>query len=165
MSHRVCPACLKAVDASLFTSKDPRTNCSPCRSAKNKKRNSDWQAANRQRVNEKTRRHRANRYQLEGRWRDSSPKSVALASWMAELKSKPCADCNRSFEACCMDFDHRDGTTKSYNVGSMFAHHYSRELIETELQKCELVCSNCHRIRTRDRRIGSGNRKTLKEAA
>jgi hypothetical protein len=55
-----------------------------------------------------------------------------------------------------MDFDHKEGTIKQYNVGSMFAHHYSRELIEKELLKCVLVCSNCHRIRTQKRRIGSG---------
>lgn len=73
---------------------------------------------------------------------------------MIELKSNPCYDCQQSFDTCCMDFDHRDGTEKKYNIGSMFAHHYSRELIQQELNKCDLVCANCHRIRTRDRRIG-----------
>jgi hypothetical protein len=57
-----------------------------------------------------------------------------------------------------MDFDHKDGTVKEYNLGSMFAHHYARELIEKELAKCDLVCSNCHRVRTRDRRTGSGGK-------
>jgi hypothetical protein len=28
--------------------------------------------------------------------------------------------------------------------------------IEKELKKCDLVCSNCHRIRTQKRRTGSG---------
>lgn len=77
---------------------------------------------------------------------------------MNELKSKPCHDCGGTFEICCMDFDHRVGTEKTYNIGSMFAHHYSSELIQIELDKCDLVCANCHRIRTRDRRIGSGKR-------
>lgn len=54
-----------------------------------------------------------------------------------------------------MDFDHRLGEKKEFNVGSMFAHHYSRELIEKEVAKCDLVCANCHRVRTRNRRIGS----------
>ena len=58
---------------------------------------------------------------------------------------------------CCMDFDHHKGDKKAHNIGSMFAHHYSRELIQTELDKCDLVCANCHRIRTRDRRTGNGN--------
>jgi hypothetical protein len=53
-----------------------------------------------------------------------------------------------------MDFDHREGTTKKYNVGSMFAHHHSKASIEEEVAKCDLVCSNCHRIRTQKRRKG-----------
>ena len=75
---------------------------------------------------------------------------------MIELKSKPCTDCKQTFPICCMHFDHKEGTNKKYNIGSMFAHHYSRELIEKELSKCELVCANCHAIRTQKRRIGSG---------
>jgi L-lysine 2,3-aminomutase len=58
-----------------------------------------------------------------------------------------------------MDFDHRDGNEKSHNVGSMVAHHYSKELIAQEIEKCDLVCANCHRVRTRDRRVGSGVNK------
>ncbi len=115
-----------------------------------------WVEANRGKLNEAVRKYRANRYAKEGCWRDSSPKSSALKAWMNEIKSRPCVDCGGRFEICCMDFDHKDGTAKEYNVGSMFAHHYSRELIEKELVKCELVCSNCHRVRTRNRRTGSG---------
>ena len=86
---------------------------------------------------------------------------MALKAWMLELKSRPCADCGGVFPVCCMDFDHRDGTEKAYNLGSMFAHHYSRELIQTELDKCDLVCANCHRVRTRNRRLGSGKQRQL----
>ena len=74
---------------------------------------------------------------------------------MIEIKSGPCADCGNRFETCCMDFDHKDGSSKLFNIGTMFAHHYSMELIKEELAKCELVCANCHRIRTRNRRTGT----------
>jgi hypothetical protein len=113
-----------------------------------------WAALNRDKVNANARAYRARRYAAEGRWRQEGPKAAALMAWMAQLKAKPCTDCGGHFQACCMDFDHIRGT-KKYNVGSMFAHHYSRELIESELANCELVCSNCHRVRTRDRKIGS----------
>ena len=83
---------------------------------------------------------------------------------MAEIKSNPCVDCGNKFDACCMDFDHVRGE-KVYNIGSMFAHHYSKDLIEAELAKCELVCSNCHRIRTRDRRIGSGKNARIQRVS
>lgn len=115
-----------------------------------------WTENNRELLNAKVRKYRKARYEKEGQWRDNSPKSVAAKQWMNEIKSKPCQDCGNSFDICCMDFDHRDGTDKKYNIGSMFAHHYSRELIEQELAKCDLVCANCHRIRTKNRRIGSG---------
>lgn len=118
-------------------------------------RERNWRKNNREYLNANVRAYRKRRYAKDGRWRDDSPKATALKAWMIEIKSKPCRDCKGSFPVCCMDFDHRVGTTKSYNVGSMFAHHYARKLIETELEKCDLVCSNCHRIRTRDRRTGS----------
>jgi len=110
-------------------------------------------------MNKNVREYRARRYIEEGQWRDNSPKAMAAKAWMIEIKSNPCHDCGGVFDICCMDFDHRAGTEKKYNIGSMFAHHYSRELIESELAKCDLVCANCHRIRTRERRTGSGKHK------
>jgi len=122
-------------------------------------RESHWVENNREKHNRNVREYRARRYASEGQWHNNSPKAVAAKAWMNEIKSKPCRDCGGIFEVCCMDFDHREGTKKTYNIGSMFAHHYSAELIQIELDKCDLVCANCHRIRTRDRRIGSGKYK------
>ena len=128
----------------------PPKFCSPVCRYKN------WTANNRERLNKSVREYRARRYIKEGRWRDEGPKAAALKEWMVQLKSKPCTDCGNRFPVCCMDFDHHKGDNKSYNIGSMFAHHYSRELIQTELDKCDLVCANCHRIRTRNRKTGNG---------
>lgn len=119
-------------------------------------RHRHWRKNNRQKIRDAQKRNRAKRYKKDKRWVDSGPKAVALKLWMIELKSKPCTDCGGKFPVCCMDFDHIPGSTKSYDIGSMFAHHYSRQLIEKELLKCELVCANCHRIRTRDRKLGGG---------
>lgn len=55
-----------------------------------------------------------------------------------------------------MDFDHVRGI-KKYNIAHMVKLAYSIEAIKKELEKCELVCSNCHRIRTRNRRTKNGN--------
>lgn len=46
-----------------------------------------------------------------------------------------------------MDFDHANGG-KSGNVARMVSCGYKLELIKEEIAKCELVCSNCHRLRT-----------------
>lgn len=119
-------------------------------------REKHWASNNRDKLNENVRAYRQRRYLEEGHWREEGPKAQELKAWMLKLKSQPCKDCKTCFDTCCMDFDHRAGTEKKYNVASMFAHHYSKQLIEAEILKCDLVCANCHRIRTRDRRLGSG---------
>lgn len=147
----VCAAC-----QSPFTAQNVRKGrrfCSPACRVRH------WATNNREQLNAGVRKYRAARYAKEGRWRDEGPLAVEMKPWMLEIKAAPCTDCGGTFPSCCMDFDHREGTTKAYNVGSMFAHHYSRALIESELAKCDLVCSNCHRIRTHDRRTGNGRYK------
>ena len=58
----------------------------------------------------------------------------------------PCADCGDIFPAVCMDFDHRDPTTKSFTISQGLSNLPTT--IMTEMAKCDIVCSNCHRIRT-----------------
>jgi hypothetical protein len=53
-----------------------------------------------------------------------------------------------------MDFDHLDGDTKDFNIASFKVLGLSWHSVLLEIDKCELVCSNCHRIRTRDRITG-----------
>jgi hypothetical protein len=67
-----------------------------------------------------------------------------------ELKSLPCADCGGNFPPYVMDFDHLDATIKKFNVG--VNKRYGWEVMLREVAKCELVCANCHRIRTHQRR-------------
>lgn len=59
-------------------------------------------------------------------------------------KDAPCMDCDQRYPHYVMDFDHRDPSTKILNVG------LSRSLARTlaEIEKCDLVCANCHRTRT-----------------
>lgn len=63
------------------------------------------------------------------------------------LKRKPCMDCGLTFPPCCMDFDHRDPSLKIAPVGRLVA-TASRQRLLAEIAKCDLVCSNCHRLRT-----------------
>lgn len=62
-------------------------------------------------------------------------------------KANSCADCGYTYPSECMDFDHISGAVKVANVSDMHGHHTAW----AEIQKCQLVCSNCHRIRTRQR--------------
>lgn len=72
-----------------------------------------------------------------------------LMEFINEQKDKPCADCGVKYPSYVMDFDHRDRGEKFSSVSQMATLHYaSKEKIIKEINKCDLVCSNCHRIRT-----------------
>jgi hypothetical protein len=48
-----------------------------------------------------------------------------------------------------MDFDHRDPADKAFRVTEGRATLMSRARLLAEVGKCDIVCANCHRIRTR----------------
>lgn len=74
-----------------------------------------------------------------------------------ELKKAPCTDCRESFAPECMDFDHRDPTMKLRDVSRMVGR--PSEEILAEIAKCDLICANCHRTRTKKRRQGVTRKK------
>lgn len=68
------------------------------------------------------------------------------------LKQKPCLDCGRSYPPWVMDFDHRDGETKLYDVSTLWKSRKSSwARLKAEVVKCDVICANCHRQRTHDR--------------
>ena len=69
-------------------------------------------------------------------------------AWIDEVKSTPCLDCGGRFPPECMDFDHRDPSEKLFNVSQAAVSGNSLESVKAEIAKCDLVCANCHRIRT-----------------
>ena len=71
-----------------------------------------------------------------------------LKHQLVVAKGGKCLDCGGIFPDCCMDFDHRDPNEKSFGIGEGVAQHKSLEKLMIEADKCDLVCSNCHRIRT-----------------
>lgn len=68
-------------------------------------------------------------------------------------KSVPCADCGGTFDPVCMDFDHRDGVEKLKEV-SRLVYTTSVDVVLAEIAKCDVVCANCHRLRSKARGIG-----------
>ena len=72
---------------------------------------------------------------------------------LAALKARPCADCGVQYPPYVMDFDHVRGE-KLFNVSAK-AGSMARERRDAEIAKCDLVCANCHRIRTHLRRAGA----------
>lgn len=82
----------------------------------------------------------------------ASKKSVNLKRTKFNLlkSERPCYDCGGVFPPEAMDWDHRPGVIKCFDIGTGLASH-SEEACIDEINKCQLVCANCHRIRTQAR--------------
>jgi hypothetical protein len=92
--------------------------------------------------------HRIKTWSDAPRVRDT-PRRVAFRAWLDRTKDQPCADCDGRFPPAAMDFDHRDPAAKTCGVTKMA--HYSVARVLAEIAKCDLVCVNCHRLRTHRR--------------
>lgn len=62
---------------------------------------------------------------------------------------KGCMDCDYKGHFAALQLDHRPGTDKKERISAFLSR--GRELLKTEMRKCDVVCSNCHAIRTFDR--------------
>jgi hypothetical protein len=94
------------------------------------------------------------------RWRDglsaerkaaiqakSTDRAKRVKVWIAEYKvAQGCADCGYRTHHAALDFDHVRGK-KLLNVCLSKSIAQARQ----EIEKCEVVCANCHRIRTYER--------------
>jgi hypothetical protein len=105
-----------------------QTCCKICRKARDAKRFSDPEARKRQYAINKNSMNK-NRQRLYD-----------------YAKDKSCIICGESDNAC-LQFDHRDGTNKLFNV-SEGVNKYGWIKIFAEISKCDILCANCHHKRT-----------------
>lgn len=70
-------------------------------------------------------------------------------------QGSPCADCGENYPYWIMDFDHLDD--KAFNISAFRTVTSDIDVVKREIEKCEVVCSNCHRDRTHNRLIKSGS--------
>jgi hypothetical protein len=107
--------------------------CKPCRQTYDH----DYHARNRER----------RRQQVKERRR-------RLHAWNNELKSSmPCADCGQFFPPVAMTWDHLPGSEKITEVSNLVRAGKTLQA-RKEVEKCELVCANCHAVRSYDRLTG-----------
>ena len=66
-------------------------------------------------------------------------------------QNKTCPDCNVSYPYYVMDFDHIPDN-KIESISKMASWFPIKEIIE-DIDKCEVVCANCHRERTHHRKM------------
>lgn len=70
-----------------------------------------------------------------------------IARWAQTLKDEPCTDCGQKYHFAAMQWDHLPGCNKVGNLAKLIQSGSKKAILE-EVAKCELVCANCHAIRT-----------------
>ncbi len=126
---RQCTKCLQWKDEANFyprhnSNKAPRTQCKACELQKRQQ--------NRQPV----------LYTDSERSR-SQQRHLAQDQWIDSVKqANPCAVCGESAIEC-LDFHHVDTTTKLFRLNAV--HRRGAVVVWREVNKCCLLCANCHR--------------------
>lgn len=93
--------------------------------------------------------------------RRSSQTRDAWRNAVDDLKRAPCTDCGGTYHPCVMQFDHV-GTDKVAGIAVLLRKSTLRAVL-AEILKCELVCANCHALRTWERLVGAaGETRTRK---
>ena len=84
-----------------------------------------------------------------------SPRAQKRAEKWSAVQSikiqRGCADCGYNAHGVALQFDHMDGFDKKNTVSNLIRSDYGWEAIMAEIDKCEVVCANCHAIRTKAR--------------
>lgn len=60
-----------------------------------------------------------------------------------DLLGGKCVECG-SMEK--LDFDHKDPSTKTFPIGKLM--NFSEDIVLEELKKCQLLCEDCHDVKT-----------------
>jgi hypothetical protein len=82
-----------------------------------------------------------------------SEKSKSKKNLVQELKAKPCTDCGKEYPYYVMQFDHRPGEEKLFVLSNWM--RPTKDALRAEAAKCDVVCTNCHLVRTYVRREAS----------
>ncbi len=133
--RKICCTCQRDVPLSLFNRRAAardglQSRCRDCASVWYQE-NRSAHVANVRRRNDRV---RAELHQL-------------LAAYLAE---HPCVDCGER-DIRCLEFDHRDPTTKLYEISQLLRLTLSRSRMLAEIDKCDVRCANCHRRVTVER--------------
>lgn len=93
----------------------------------------------------------------------SKAKKIRLSEnrklYLSYLKGQSCIDCGEN-NPIVLDHDHRDDTIKIESISKMMTLGYGWDTVLIEINKCDIRCANCHRIRTA-KQFGWYNSMTL----
>ena len=75
---------------------------------------------------------------------------LGIRDYIRSLKhGRACTDCKNNFPHYVLDYDHRPDESKLEDISKIASkRNWTRDRIDAEIAKCDIVCANCHRIRT-----------------
>lgn len=73
--------------------------------------------------------------------------SEVLRELQAYKEDRGCKDCRKSFPHYVLEFDHLP-RFKKIDIVYRVLKNYGADMAWREVAKCEVVCSNCHKLRT-----------------
>lgn len=72
-------------------------------------------------------------------------REAKLLQWFREYKEALCCTICGEDHPACLDFHHRDPNEKEMEISTALSYGWSKERILVEIEKCDILCSNCHR--------------------
>jgi hypothetical protein len=97
-------------------------------------------ACDRQNRQKTAARNRLQHPDRDRKWRQD--RNAVKREFLLSLKIA-CSRCGEDHPAC-LDFHHRDPATKDMNIAQVMG-NISLKRLREEVQKCDVICSNCHR--------------------
>ena len=77
-----------------------------------------------------------------------------LRAWLDDFKANlSCSGCGFSHPAV-IDFHHRDPSQKDFSIGDASTRGVSLRRLKLEIEKCVVLCKNCHAIRHWNETLG-----------
>lgn len=134
--RRQCACCSKTKDATGFPFKNKaegkrHSYCFPCYRERNRKYHEENGDRNRARV-------RANH---------KKRRSIMIHKMFNYLLDKSCVHCKIS-DPRVLEFDHLKRHEKEHSISMLLRDAWSWEPVQKEIDKCRILCANCHRIHT-----------------
>lgn len=69
-----------------------------------------------------------------------------LRLWVNEQKQeRGCRECSED-DPECLDLHHQKTEEKAMTISTMITWGYGKERLQSEIEKCDVLCANCHRI-------------------
>jgi len=162
--NKVCPCCKEEKQISLFKMKKGRpTYCRYCWNHYKKSGRKVKGLYTRDPITKKTdlsEEHKKEVKRLANK-KHNKLKREKIEAYLGEIfQNSACHDCGIK-NVIVFQFDHREPAKKMYDISKLVGSGASLKRIQEEIAKCDIVCANCHFIRTANM-FGSWRLKYIK---